>query len=81
MTATSAAKQAELDTMLALRQAMDSHRQGRFADAERGYAAALQCDPDCFEALHFLSVVHLQQKRLPEALALVARALKARPCA
>jgi len=70
---------AELDIALRLRQAMDAHRENRFADAERDYGAILDSAPDCFEALHFLGLAYLQQNKFPEALDLVSRALKAKP--
>lgn len=70
---------AELDVPLRLRQAMDAHRQNKFADAEHAYRSILDAAPDCFEALHFLGLAYLQQNKLPEALEVVSRALKARP--
>lgn len=70
---------AELDVVLRLRQAMDAHRQNKFAEAEQAYRAILDAAPDCFEALHFLGLACLQQNKLPEALEVVSRALKARP--
>src|SRR5688572_16875414 len=70
---------AELDVALRLRQAMDAHRQNKFAEAERGYEAVLAAAPDTFEALHLLGLAYLQQNKLPEALEVVSRALKARP--
>ena len=38
------------------------------AEAEHAYRAVLDAAPDCFEALHFLSLAYLQQNKLPEAL-------------
>jgi tetratricopeptide (TPR) repeat protein len=58
---------------------MDAHRQNKFADAERAYGAILDVAPDCFEALHFLGLAYLQQNKLPQALDVVSRALKAKP--
>ena len=68
----------QLDVALRLRQAMDAHRQNKFAEAERAYVPILDAAPDCFEALHFLGLAYLQQNKLPEALDLVSRALKAK---
>jgi tetratricopeptide (TPR) repeat protein len=69
----------QLDVARRLRQAMDAHRQNKFAEAEQAYRAILDAAPDCFEALHFLGLACLQQNKLPEALEVVSRALKARP--
>lgn len=79
--ATQASRQpiAKLDIALRLRQAMDAHRQNKFADAERAYLSILDAESDCFEALHFLGLAYLQQNKLPQALELVSRALKAKP--
>ena len=68
-----------VDIAMHLRRAMDAHRQNKFAEAERAYGAALEAAPDCFEALHFLSLAYLQQNKLPQALDLVSRALRAKP--
>jgi protein O-GlcNAc transferase len=59
--------------------ALDFHRQGRLADAERAYRSVLAQDPDQFEALHYLGVLKLQQGRPAEAEPLIARAVKRRP--
>lgn len=79
--ATQASRQpnAKLDIALRLRQAMDAHRQNKFADAERAYLSILDAASGCFEALHFLGLAYLQQNKLPQALELVSRALKAKP--
>jgi tetratricopeptide (TPR) repeat protein len=69
----------QLDVARRLRQAMDAHRQNKFAEAEQAYHAILDAAPDCFEALHFLGLACLQQNKLPEALDVVSRALKAKP--
>lgn len=70
---------AEFNVGSRLRQAMDAHRQNKFAEAEQAYCAILDAAPDCFEALHFLGLAYLQQNKLSEALEVASRALKARP--
>jgi tetratricopeptide (TPR) repeat protein len=69
----------QLDVARRLRQAMDAHRQNKFAEAEQAYRAILDAAPDCFEALNFLGLACLQQNKFPEALDVVSRALKAKP--
>ena len=59
--------------------AVDYHRQGKFADAERAYRSILAQDPNQFEALHYLGVLKLQQGQAAEAESLLARAVKMRP--
>jgi len=62
-----------------VRQALSLHRQGRLAEAERLYRAALAQQPRQFEALHFLGVLRLQQGDAQEALALLRAAAEAKP--
>jgi protein O-GlcNAc transferase len=61
-----------------VRQALALHRQGRLAEAERLYRAALAAQPRQFEALHFLGVLKLQQGDAGEALELLRAATKAK---
>jgi protein O-GlcNAc transferase len=62
-----------------VQQALTLHRQGRLAEAERLYRAALAKQPRQFEALHFLGVLRLQQGDAGEALELLRAATKAKP--
>jgi predicted O-linked N-acetylglucosamine transferase (SPINDLY family) len=62
-----------------LQHGMTAHRQGRLADAERSYQAALDLKRDNFDSLHLLGVVRLQQRRLDEASVLIKQALRVRP--
>jgi tetratricopeptide (TPR) repeat protein len=62
-----------------LREAYSAHQNGRFADAERGYLAALQRVPDDVDALHLLGVLRHQQGRHNEAVVLLRRAVELRP--
>jgi predicted O-linked N-acetylglucosamine transferase (SPINDLY family) len=62
-----------------LEQAVNLHRQGRLADAEGLYTAALRSHPGQFDALHLLGVLRHHQGRNAEALELIAAALKASP--
>jgi protein O-GlcNAc transferase len=74
-------RQAKTVTPLAqtVQQALTLHRQGRLAEAERLYRAALAKQPRQFEALHFLGVLELQQGHAREALELLHAATKAKP--
>ena len=62
-----------------VQQALALRRQGRLAEAERLYRAALAAQPRQFEALHFLGVLKLQQGDAREALALLRAAAEAKP--
>jgi protein O-GlcNAc transferase len=62
-----------------VQQALAFHRQGRLAEAERLYRAALAAQPRQFEVLHFLGVLKLQQGDAQEALALLRAAAEAKP--
>ena len=67
------------DWSQALQQAVDLHRRGRLAGAEEAYLRLLREQPDNFDALHFLGVLRYQQRRLDEALSLIATALRQNP--
>lgn len=56
-----------------------AHRDGRLADAERGYRATLAADPVHVDALHLLGVLRHQQGQHAEAADLVRRAVELRP--
>jgi protein O-GlcNAc transferase len=62
-----------------LNQALALHQQGRLADAERLYLAAIEAAPQDAAAPHLLGVVRAQQGRNREALELMTAALKLRP--
>src|SRR6202521_85288 len=62
-----------------VQQALALHRQGRLAEAERLYRAALAQQPRQFEALHFFGLLKLQQGDAGEALALLRAAAEIRP--
>jgi protein O-GlcNAc transferase len=62
-----------------MRQALALHRQGRLAEAERLYRAALAQQPRQFEVLHFLGLLKLQQGDAGEALELLRAAAEIRP--
>src|SRR5438128_2354699 len=59
--------------------AMTFHRQGRLAEAEPLYRAALAKKPRQFEALHFLGVLKLQQGNAAEAAGLISASLELEP--
>jgi tetratricopeptide (TPR) repeat protein len=56
--------------------ALQHHRQGRLAEAERFYAAVLAKQPNDVDANHFLGALRLQQGRNDEAIRLIGAALK-----
>jgi protein O-GlcNAc transferase len=56
-----------------------AHQQGRLAEAERSYRAALELKRDNFDSLHLLGVIRWQQQRFEEASALIKQALRVRP--
>lgn len=66
-----------MDSLFA--RAFAAHRDGRLADAERDYRAALDADPVHTDALHLLGVLRHQQGRHAEAADLVGRAVELRP--
>ena len=59
--------------------ALEHHRAGRLADAERGYRAILQRAPHHADSLNLLGVIALQTGNLESALALLQRAVALRP--
>jgi predicted O-linked N-acetylglucosamine transferase (SPINDLY family) len=59
--------------------ALQHHRAGRLAEAERGYREILQRQPEHADSLHLLGVIALQAGQLQIALALVQRAVALRP--
>ena len=60
-----------------LNRALALHQQGRLADAERLYLAAIEAAPQDAAAPHLLGVVRAQQGRNREALELMARGAEA----
>lgn len=68
---------AVMDSLFA--RAYAAHRDGRLADAERDYRAALDAEPAHADALHLLGVLRHQQGRHAEAADLVGRAVQLRP--
>lgn len=59
--------------------ALEHHRGGRFRQAEVGYRAALEEDPQNAEASHWLGVLLHQAGRSDDAVPLLERAVSARP--
>jgi len=59
--------------------ALEHHRAGRLADAERGYRAILQSEPQHADSLNLLGIIALQAGNLASALALVQSAVALRP--
>ncbi len=59
--------------------ALERHRAARLAEAERGYRAILQREPQHADSLHMLGVIALQTRNLASALELVQRAVALRP--
>jgi protein O-GlcNAc transferase len=69
----------ELSADAAFALALQHHRAGRMAEAERGYREILQREPEHADSLHLLGVIALQTGNLASALALVQRAAALRP--
>lgn len=63
----------------AFARALEHHRAGRLAEAERGYRRILETEPEHADSLHLLGVIALQTGHLESALALVGRAAALRP--
>jgi tetratricopeptide (TPR) repeat protein len=59
--------------------AAEAHRAGNFSDAEKVYHAILEVEPDNSDALHLLGVLHVQQGRHAEGIALIERAVRLSP--
>ena len=62
-----------------LQQAMEHHRAGRMADAERGYRQILAADPNNADALHLLGVLAASAGQVQAGVDLIGRALAVRP--
>jgi predicted O-linked N-acetylglucosamine transferase (SPINDLY family) len=69
----------ELSADQAFALALQQHRAGRLAEAERSYRAILQREPEHADSLHLLGVIALQTGNLAAALELVQRAVALRP--
>ena len=69
----------ELSAEQAFALALEHHRAGRLAEAERGYRAILQREPEHADSLNLLGVIALQSGNLEAALSLVQRAVALRP--
>jgi protein O-GlcNAc transferase len=67
-----------LNVPQALAQALDLHRKGRFAEAERHYVAILAARSDHFEALHMMGIIKLAQGQPGEALQFIASAMRSK---
>src|SRR5688500_6211273 len=59
--------------------ALEHHRAGRLAEAEKGYRAILQREPQHADSLNLLGVIALQTGNVESALTLVQRAVALRP--
>ncbi len=59
--------------------AYEAHRQGRLAQAERGYLEVLDIRPDWGQALNALGTLFLDQSRLNEAIAVFEKAVNLTP--
>jgi protein O-GlcNAc transferase len=57
------------------RQGLACHQQGRLAEAERHYNAALRSEPGHFEALHMLGVIALQMGRFERGVEIIRKAV------
>jgi predicted O-linked N-acetylglucosamine transferase (SPINDLY family) len=68
-----------LDVPRTVHQALELHRQGRIADAERLYTAVLAVRPDNIDSLHMLGDIKLARGELATALRLFSAAIQLRP--
>jgi protein O-GlcNAc transferase len=59
--------------------ALEHHRAGRLAEAERGYRAILQIQPEHADSLNLLGLIAMQTGNLDHAFTLVQRAVTLRP--
>jgi len=59
--------------------ALQHHREGRFAEAERGYRDVLASDAGNIDALHFLGVLAYQRKEFEHAAELISQAISRNP--
>jgi tetratricopeptide (TPR) repeat protein len=66
-------------TRRALDAALAAQREGRLAEAANLYAKVLADQPDTFDALHMLGVVHYQRGEFEQAHARLVSALRVRP--
>src|SRR5215471_9832971 len=69
----------ELSADQAFALALQNHRAGRLAEAERGYREILRREPQHADSLHLLGVIALQNGDPTSALSLVQRAVALRP--
>jgi tetratricopeptide (TPR) repeat protein len=60
-------------------QAVALHQRGQLAEAEALYRQVLQAQPQHFDGLHLLGVLHFQRRRYEEAIHEIDLALKERP--
>ncbi len=67
------------DPSQSLDRAVDFHRKGNLAQAERLYRQLLDARSDNFDALQMLGILRFQQGRLLDALALIGAALRVNP--
>jgi tetratricopeptide (TPR) repeat protein len=63
----------------ALQSALELHRSGQLAEAERIYRKILKVVPDHFAAIHLLGTCLLQRRQFVEGEQLIAKALKLNP--
>lgn len=63
----------------ALQRAIELHQAGRVEEAEAGYRALLDQNPDDAHALHYLGLIALQRDDLPRAEELISRAVELLP--
>ena len=63
----------------AVKLAMRLLEQNRLAEAEAIFAAVLNADPHCADALHFMGILRCRQERADEAVALIRQAIAAAP--
>jgi tetratricopeptide (TPR) repeat protein/ADP-heptose:LPS heptosyltransferase len=68
-----------MNSQMLLQDALHRHQQGRLAEAERLYRAALVREPKNFDALRLLAMSLMQQGRLDDAAQFASKAVKQDP--
>src|SRR6516225_1634282 len=74
-----AAKQPHAELASAFSQALALHQAGRLAEAEKIYGQILKVQPNHFESLHLVGIIHAQRGNHVESVRQIDLALKINP--
>ena len=69
------------DTKTIIKEALNLHKQGKTAAAEKIYLQALEQSPDNTNALNLLGLLYIQTKDFLNAISLLKKATELKPCA